>query len=112
MRINRSNALRLWENHYGDRDFAEDFHGNLMYRDAIGKTNFCIRYNGQKIHCGWNLHHILPKHCGGTNSINNLICTNIITNQIASDRITFWIENSLYQVKKDPRSCKYNIVEL
>lgn len=48
----------------------------------------------------WNIHHILPKTCGGTNAISNLICTNIATNDEAADKITFWIDDCLYQVKK------------
>lgn len=36
MKISRSNALRLWEQCYGDVKFAEDFHGYLMCRDAYG----------------------------------------------------------------------------
>ena len=50
--------------------------------------------------CVWNIHHILPKTCGGTNAISNLICTNIATNDEAADKITFWIDDCLYQVKK------------
>lgn len=35
-----------------------------------------------------------------TNAISNLICTNIATNDEAADKITFWIDDCLYQVKK------------
>ena len=65
MKINQANALRLWEEYYGDSDFAVDFHGNLMYRDAYGKKNYYVKDKQQKIYCGWNLHHILPKRLGG-----------------------------------------------
>ena len=33
-------------------------------------------------------------------AISNLICTNIATNDEAADKITFWIDDCLYQVKK------------
>ena len=61
MRINKKNALRLWEMCFGDNNFAEDFHGYLMCREG---------------------------------------CTNIATNDEAADKITFWIDDCLYQVKK------------
>ena len=111
MKICRKNALKLWEMCYGSAVYAEDFHGNLMCRDGYGNPDFYIYENGERIYCGWNLHHILPKACGGSNAIGNLLCTNIATNEEAGDRITFWIEDSLYQVWKSEDS-NYRIVEL
>lgn len=99
MLINKTYALKIWEMDYGNAEFAEDFHGNLMCRQAYGNRNFHIRRNGQTIYCGWNLHHILPKAAGGTNHMNNLLCTNIATNEEAADKNTFWIDDCLYQVK-------------
>ena len=100
MKINKYNALRFWEECYGSKQYAEDFHGNLMCKDGYGNNNFSVNYYGQEIYCGWNIHHILPSACGGTNAKSNLLCTNIATNEEAGDRITFWIGESLYQVKR------------
>ena len=61
---------------------------------------FFIKEDGEAIYCGWNIHHILPKNCGGTNAISNLTCTNIATNDEAADKITFWIDDCLYQVQR------------
>ena len=99
MKINKYNALRFWEECYS-KQYAEDFHGNLMCKDGYGNNNFSVNYFGQEIYCGWNIHHILPSACGGTNAKSNLLCTNIATNEEAGDRITFWIGESLYQVKR------------
>ena len=112
MRITKENAMILWFQHYGHADYAEDFDGGLMYRDAYGKRDFCIREKGEKIYCGWNIHHILPVDRGGTNAESNLICTNIITNDTAGDRITYWIDGALYQVKRIPGTGQYEIVRL
>lgn len=100
MKINKYNALRFWEECYGSKQYAEDFHGNLVCKDGYGNNNFSVNYYGQEIYCGWNIHHILPLACGGTNAKSNLLCTNIATNEEAGDRITFWIGESLYQVKR------------
>ena len=112
MKLTRQNALHLWAELYGEATFAEDFHGNLMCRDAYGDSDFYIRQNGQRIYCGWNLHHILPKAHGGSNAISNLLCTNIITNETANDKITYWLDDSLYQVRKIYGSSDYEIVRL
>ena len=61
MKISRSSALRLWAQRYGDAKFAEDFHGNLMYRDAYGDDERFVVVHGTRIGCGWNIHHILPE---------------------------------------------------
>ena len=34
MKINKYNALRFWEECYGSKQYAEDFHGNLMCKDG------------------------------------------------------------------------------
>lgn len=112
MKINRSNAIELWEEFYGDREYVEDFHGNLMYKHAYGDDNYYIVEYGERIYCGWNLHHILPKIRGGSNAKSNLICTNIITNECAADKITYWIDDSLYQVRRIFGTHEYEIVEL
>lgn len=111
MKICKKNALKLWERYYGNAIYAEDFHGNLMCKHGYGKPEFYIIEAGERIYCGWNLHHILPKASGGGNAVSNLLCTNIATNEEAGDRITFWIEDCLYQVQKGD-SCDYRIVEL
>ena len=112
MKICRKNALRLWEEYFGNSEFAEDFHGNLMCRNGYGDANFSIYRFGERIYCGWNIHHILPLSCGGTNEKHNLICTNFYTNDEAEDKITFWIDNILYQVHRIPETKEYEIIKI
>lgn len=38
MKINKYNALRFWEECYGSKQYAEDFHGNLMCKDGYGNN--------------------------------------------------------------------------
>ena len=99
-RINRENALRLWDSRYGNVRFAEDFHGYLMCREGYGNPDYYVYQGFEKTYCGWNIHHILPKSEGGTNAISNLLCTNIVTNEEAGDRVTYWIDGCLYQVQR------------
>ena len=112
MKICKAHALRLWEECFGNAQFAEDFHGNLMCRDGYGNYNFCVNRRGTLIYCGWNIHHILPLSCGGTNEKHNLICTNINTNDQAEDKITYWIDDCLYQVQKVYGTREHQIVRL
>ena len=130
MKINKANALKLWEEYYGTALWAKDFHGNLMYKDAYGNdeswafrgsttSSYRFGYAGtvlwssnNKIYCGWNLHHVLPIAKGGTNAQTNLICTNIITNEEAEDKITFWIDDCNYQVKRKPETSTHEIIRL
>ena len=112
MKINRTNAMQLRDEFFGDVEFAEDFHGNLMCRSAYGDPDYFVRRHGQAIYCGWNIHHILPRTHGGTNAVENLICTNILTNESAADKITYWIDDSLYQVQRIFGSHRHQIVRL
>ena len=46
------------------------------------------------------------------NARENLLCTNIATNEAAEDKITFWIDGCLYQVKRTPGSSEHEIVRI
>lgn len=112
MQINRENALRLWQECYGYACIARDFHGNLMHRDAYGRPGVRV-FDGERfVRAGWNIHHILPLACGGTNERHNLMCTNIDTNEMAGDKTTYWIDDCLYQVQRIPGTREYQIVKL
>ena len=100
MKINKRNARILWYERYGDILIEEDFDGAIMHRDAYGVENAVTYINGEKIYCGWNIHHILPINQEGSNAKENLVCTNIITNKLAGNKTTFYIDNIKYQVKK------------
>lgn len=100
MEINRKTAYKVWESMFGYAEYAEDFHGNYMCKTAFGNRNYYEIINGRRVYCGWNLHHILPKACGGTNKFKNLTCTNIVTNDLAEDKITFNIDDCRYQVRR------------
>ncbi len=89
-----------------------DFHGSLMCRDAYGDEKYYIVDHGERIYCGWDIHHILPSAQGGTDVEDNLICTNISTNRCAGDKITFWIEDSQYQVRHTHGTNTHEIVRL
>ena len=112
MKINRNNAFKIWEIMFDDEEYAEDFHGNYMRKEAFGKRNYYEIINGVKVYCGWNIHHILPKACGGSNKIENLICTNIITNDLAEDKTSFVIDEVHYQVRKIYGTSNHEIVLL
>ena len=112
MKISREKAFELWEKVFGNKEYAEDFSGGLMYKHAYGNPNYYEYRNGQKIYCGWNIHHVLPIAHGGSNSLENLVCVNIITNETAGDKITYWIGDTLYQVKKIKGTHIYEIVEI
>ena len=109
MKLSKKKANELWEATYGSKEYAKDFDGRLMYKHAYGDPNYYEYRNGQKVYCGWNIHHILPRACGGSNTRENLICTNIITNELAADKISYWIDGHLYQVKKIKGTHKYKI---
>ena len=83
MTITRVFAMQLWQSQYGNAAYAEDFDGGLMYRDAYGDPEYYEWRGGVKVYCGWNIHHIQPLARGGKNRRDNMICTNIITNQLS-----------------------------
>ena len=88
MKICKSNALRLWDAYYGNVRFAEDFHGNLMCRDGYGNANYCVIRWGRTVYCGWNIHHILPIACGGTNEKQNSLVRRFFPKGKSFDNIT------------------------
>lgn len=61
MKINKTSLLSLCEEIYGYQTLVKDFHGNYMFRDTFGDRNAYRFVRGEKVFCGWNLHHIPPK---------------------------------------------------
>ena len=110
MKITKEKAQRLWRERYGCSNFAFDFHGNLMVFEGYGKPEYTCWFNGRIVYCGWNIHHVYPKSKGGSTTEGNLLCTNIFTNRLAADKITFWIDNVKSQVRKTAEG--YGIVRL
>lgn len=113
MKINKDSAMKIWNEYFGNKKYATDFHGNYMCRNAYGKRDY-FEYDsdGNKVYCGWNIHHILPKAVGGTDAINNLLPVNIYTNDIAEDKTTFNIDGICYQVKKIYGKHEYDIYRI
>ena len=110
MKITRKLAEQIWLEHYGPCTFARDFHGNYMVFEGYGNPNYYRYFGGEIIYCGWNIHHIRPKSQGGPNAKNNLICTNIITNEMIADKTSFRLDDQNYQVRKTASG--YTIVRL
>ena len=50
MKINKYNALRFWEECYGSKQYAEDFHGNLMCKDGYGNNIELILRHAALLH--------------------------------------------------------------
>ncbi len=98
MKICKKTMTKLFKEIF-NTDSAFDFAGRLMV---------CENY-GVDLPTGWNADHILPKSKGGKTTKNNIAITNIQTNQIKSDRTTWWDGEKKYQVKKEDKS-KYTIL--
>jgi len=100
MKINKENALTLWEERYGGAVDVVDFTGRPINKgdynsrqQAKGKDSVIRNY-------GWNLHHILPQAQGGNDDKQNLEIVNIITNDEAEDKTSYVANDVEYQVKR------------
>ena len=87
----RTLAYRIWQQRFGDLEFAEDFSGRMMERSEYGNPESPF---------GWNLDHVCPKSRGGINRPNNLIPTNCHTNQEKGSRTSFWTKGRHYEVRR------------
>jgi hypothetical protein len=85
---------KFWENEFGNNEVGYDFAGYEIRKGSYGQA-------GSEY--GWNIDHILPRSMGGTDHYYNLQITHISTNSERGNRMSFWIDGSLYQVKKITR---------
>ena len=108
MKINTKHALELWQNLFGDKEYAKDFSGALICRCKYNERNATVPFqfnDGQEIHkidvcVGWNIHHILPISKGGTNDDENLAIINITTHDIIKDDTSFVINGTAYEIRR------------
>ena len=86
-----STIKRFWEHEFGDNEVGSDFAGWEVRKGSYAQEG--SRY-------GWNVDHILPLSMGGTDEMANLQITHIETNIERGNKITFWLDNAGYQVKR------------
>lgn len=91
MKINKTNAQKLWRKVFGDSNTECDYAGRPM---------FFLDYNERESKYGWNIDHILPQDRNGTNDEDNLIICNIKTNDEKANKTTFEANGKKFQVKK------------
>jgi hypothetical protein len=82
----------FWIHEFGSSGYATDFAGRRIKRIEYGKDS----------EFGWSIDHILPKKASvkSPDNITNLQITHFRTNQEKADKITFKIDDTLYQVKR------------
>lgn len=91
MKINKTNAQKLWRKIFGDSNTECDYAGRPM---------FFLAYNDRKSKYGWNIDHILPQDRNGSDDEDNLIICNILTNDEKANKTTFEANGKRFQVKK------------
>ena len=92
MQINKKNALAFWKDVYGTEQKVRDFAGREMAMGAYGQKG--SRY-------AWNIDHIVPKACGGTNDTHNLQCCHVDTNTEKADHFpNFTTNQKSFAIKK------------
>ena len=109
MRINTKNALNLWEQTFGDEQYATDFSGALIrkdhYNDRTKTTPFTFKTKNKTYtvnHCtAWNIHHKRPLSKGGTNEVDNLEIINMEVHDRIENKTSFSINERSYHVVRE-----------
>jgi len=108
MTIDRSVAMKLWKDIFGDAMWAQDCFGTWMYRDDYGVFDKA-RTNrpggtGKAYVYGWEIDHIMPiskfKDSANANYFNNLEPLHFINNRKKADNTSFEINGISYSVVK------------
>lgn len=100
MKINKENALALWEKRYGGNVNVVDFAKRPIYKGDYNSRQQAKGQDGVIRNYGWNLHHILPQALGGNDDEQNLEIVNIITNDEIEDKTSFVVDDVEYQIKR------------
>lgn len=87
--------MSFWEKEFGNVEEAVDFANRLIKKCAYGQVN--SRY-------GWDIDHIKPLSKGGSDTDDNKQIVHVVTNDEKSDKNTFVIDGSTYQVQKTSKS--------
>jgi hypothetical protein len=68
--LDHKKAMKIWEQINGKATEARDHRNRLMHKAAYGQPS--SRF-------GWDIHHIIPKNRGGTDTFGNLQIVHVIT---------------------------------
>jgi hypothetical protein len=91
MKINQSNAMKLWNERIGNREDAVDF-SNYQIKKAA--------YGDQNSEFGWNIHHKQPLAKGGSSDKLNLEIVSIYVNETIGDKTSFVIDDDRFEVHR------------
>ena len=107
MKINRENALRLWDAIYGKTDLAKDCFGTYIYKEDFGDyvTKRKWQEDGKYYNFGWDVDHILAVSKGGTDDNNNLEPMHWENNREKADKTVFHIGETQYEIYR----CKLTV---
>ena len=94
-------AKKLWENEFGSSEVGYDFDGWEVRKGS---------YDQKGSEYGWNIDHIFSESLGGSDNFSNLQITHISTNSERANKITFWLDETKYQVKRVTRITDYDEV--
>lgn len=99
--MDKSQALQLWTQYYGDNLVAYDYASQMMRRDD---------FEDEKSKYSWTIDYIKPQSLGGLNISSNLIPCNVVTKNVRQNKMSFKIGNGLFEVRKSKEDYKRYIL--
>lgn len=107
MEVNKDLAMKLWNDIFGNKEWAQDCYGTWMYRDDYGDSektrNNRPNGTGKFYLYGWEIDHIRPKsdfkNESDSNFFNNFEPVQILNNRKKKDSYpSFTIDGRNYKV--------------
>ena len=82
--MSKQSVLKLWNEHYGNKEDVYDYSGRLMKKSAISNPN--SKYEP-------TIDHVRPLSLGGKDITDNMVVCSRITNQEKGDKFSTWSAN-------------------
>jgi len=115
MDINVDVAMKIWNDFFDGKEWAQDCYGTWMNRSAYSNEEVVLKIPGYlgMYDCSWNIDHIRPKSSfkneNDADFLNNFEPIHRQNNLTKGDKTAFYIENNRYWVVKDKNGYNYGI---
>lgn len=101
--MDKSIALKLWEEKYGNREYVYDYAAQKIVKED---------FENESSSYSWTIDFIKPLISGGLNQSQNIMICSVLTKKLRLDKSSFRIANAFFEVRKGKKYGTFSLFDV